>query len=340
MCPGSPAGPPDELAKRLKAEAAALGFDLCGIARAEALDPAPLRDWIARGDAADMDYMKGRLDERLDPGRVVPGARSVVALAVSYFRPQDEGDPALRRVARYARGRDYHLFLRRKVRQLRRRLLALAPGARVHPSVDTSPVMEKVWAQKAGLGWVGKNGLLIAPPFGSWVLLATLITDLALAPDAPHPERCGSCNACLPACPTLALRGRGEVDSRRCLSYWNIETDAPIPDELKEAASRWTFGCDACQEACPWNEGAAASRTEAFAPRPLVRLRCSELAALGRDAWGKLAQGSPLRRPGYDGLRRSATLGLAHEGEAALESLERDPAPAVRDAAAWVRSRA
>ncbi|HUB06392.1 MAG TPA: tRNA epoxyqueuosine(34) reductase QueG, partial [Myxococcales bacterium] len=268
MCPGSP-GDPREAARLLKARAAELGFDLCGVARAGPIEDGALQAWIERGDAAGMSYMRERVAERLDPGRIVRGARSVVAVAMSYFRPQDEGDPLLRRVARYARGRDYHLFLRRRVRKLRRRLLELCPGSRVHPTVDTSPVMEKVWAQRAGLGWIGKNGLLIAPPFGSWVLLGTLITDAELAPDAPHAERCGSCEACLPACPTGALRGRGEVDARRCLAYWNIETAAPIPAELRSPASAWTFGCDLCQEACPWNREPQGASLPDFAPRPL-----------------------------------------------------------------------
>ncbi len=341
MSPGSPADPADR-ARRLKALALQLGFDLCGVAAAGPIQDGGLRAWLERGYAADMGYMARRIDERLDPRQIVSGARSVVVVAVSYFRPADEGGrpgDGLRRVARYARGRDYHLSVRRRLRKLRLRLLDLCPGAHVHPSVDTSPVMEKVWAQRAGLGWIGKNGLLIAPPFGSWVLLGTLITDAELAPDRPHSEQCGSCRACLPACPTGALRGEGQVDSRRCLSYWTIETAAAIPRELREACSDWTFGCDLCQEVCPWNREARPANWPDFRPGPLVALRCSELAELSPERFAPLSVGSPLRRPGLDGLRRSAALGLARQGDAEAAAcaarLTEDPDQSVADAAEW-----
>jgi epoxyqueuosine reductase len=345
MCPGSPSAPTDSLAlaHQVKARAKELGFDLCGIARAEAIEDGGLAAWMGQGYAADMGYMKERSEERLDPRRVLPGARSVVVVASSYWRPGDEARPELRRVARYARGRDYHLFLRRKVRKLRRRLLELCPGARAHPTVDTSPVMEKVWAQRAGLGWIGKNGLLIAPPFGSWVLLGTILTDAELAPDPPHPERCGRCEACLPACPTGALKGAGQVDSRLCIAYWTIETRGSIPAGLREACADHTFGCDACQDACPWNREAEPSHLPDFAPFPLVSLRCSALAELGESEYEALGRGSPLRRPGRVGLRRNATLGLLRQGGVeAAESCRRlrdDPSPEVREAAAWVLER-
>ncbi len=350
MCPGLPGVPaeraasdPVSLARQLKVRARELGFDLCGIARAGAIEDGGLPAWIEQGYAAGMRYMKDRVEERLDPRRVIRGARSVVVVASSYWRPGDEGRPELRRVARYARGRDYHLFLRRKVRKLRRRLLELCPGARAHPTVDTSPVMEKVWAQRAGLGWIGKNGLLIAPPFGSWVLLGTILTDAELAPDEPHPERCGSCEACLPACPTGALLGAGQVDSRRCIAYWTIETRGSIPPELREACADWTFGCDTCQDACPWNREAEAAHLPDYAPSRLVSLRCSELAELGESDYQVFGRGSALRRPGRVGLRRNATLGLLRQGDReAAESCRRllhDPSPELREAAAWVLER-
>ncbi|MHB1844281.1 MAG: tRNA epoxyqueuosine(34) reductase QueG [Deltaproteobacteria bacterium] len=340
MSPGSPndLAEPAGLARWLKAEARAVGFDLCGIARAEPLDGSELTAFLAEGREADMAYLRRRVDERLDPGVLLPGARSVVALAVNYYR-----DDARPRIARYAQGRDYHLFLQRRLRKLRRRILALRPGAKVHPSTDTSPVWEKVWAQRAGLGWVGKNGLLITPEHGSWVLLATLVTDVELAPDAPHEGRCGGCQACLPACPTGALLGAGRLDARRCLSYWTIETRGPIPEALRPAAADWTFGCDACQDACPWNRSPAAAALEDFAPWPLTQLRCSELASLTRERFDGLAQGTPLRRAGFDGLRRSALIGLLREADpqaaATCERLSNDPSEVVRETARWVAAR-
>jgi epoxyqueuosine reductase len=331
---------PADLSRRVKEAARALGFDACGIAEAVPLDPEPLRSWIAAGHAAGMGYMKEHVEERLDPGKLMRGARSVVAVAINYYRPDPPGEPGAPRIARYARGRDYHLFLRRKVRKLRRRLLSIAPGARVHPSVDTSPVMEKAWAERAGIGWVGKNGTLITEEFGSYVLLGALVTDLVLAPDAPHPERCGSCSRCLPACPTGALLGDGALDSRRCIAYWTIETRESIPAELREACAEWTFGCDVCQEVCPWNREAVTTERPDFDPHPLTLLRCSELAGLSADRYAELAVGSPLRRPGLSGLRRNAVLNLLPQGDLATSAaLKDDPDPVVAEAAKWVSER-
>jgi epoxyqueuosine reductase len=301
----------DELTAQLKTEARTLGFDLVGVAAARPLDDAFLRTWIATGRAGPLAYMTERSDERLDPAKIVPNARSVIALAVNYWRgPDPLPSPDAFRVARYARGRDYHLYMRRMVRKLRKKLLALAPGAHAHPSVDTSPVLEKVWAEAAGLGWVGRNGLLITPTFGSWVLLATLITDVELAPDQPHPERCGDCRACLPACPTQALLGDGQVDARRCLSTWTIETDQAIPAPFLPAARGRHFGCDLCQEVCPWNRFAKPSTRADQAPMEIVQLRCSELLALTDAELRAKLVGSALQRPGLAGLRRDAALGL------------------------------
>jgi epoxyqueuosine reductase len=332
-----------DLSARIKDAARVLGFDLCGIAEARPLDRAPLREWIAAGHAAGMGYMSEHVEERLDPGKLLAGARSVIALAINYYRPDPPAERDAPHIARYARGRDYHLFLRRKVRKLRRRVLALAPGARVHPSVDTSPVMEKAWAERAGLGWVGKNGTLITERFGSYVLLGTLVTDLALAPDERHPERCGSCSRCLPACPTAALLGDGVLDSRRCIAYWTIETRATIPEDLRAACAEWTFGCDVCQEVCPWNREAVSTGRHDFDPHPLTQLRCSELALLSTERHAELAVGSPLRRPGLTGLRRNAVLNLLREGSAKARETSRalcnDPDPVVAETAAWVAER-
>jgi epoxyqueuosine reductase len=179
--------------------------------------------------------------------------------------------------------------------------------------------------------------MLITEQFGSYVLLGTLVTDLVLAPDAPHAERCGSCSRCLPACPTGALLGEGKVDSRRCIAYWTIETRAAIPEEMREACADWTFGCDVCQEACPWNRDIVTSARRDFDPHPLTQLRCSELAELSAEGYETLAVGSPLRRPGRTGLRRNAVLNLWRQGDReTARALQDDPDPVVADAAAWV----
>ena len=229
------------------------------------------------------------------------------------------------------------------MRKLRNRLLALAPGARVHPSVDTSPVAEKVWAELAGLGWVGHNGLLLTQRFGSWVLLGTLITDAELAFDEPHPHRCGACRACLPACPTGALLGEGEVDARRCVAYWTIETRGEIPEPMRALATERHFGCDLCQEVCPWNRTPVESARPDFDALPIVRLRCSEIVKQSEPDLARQLSGSPLKRPGIAGFRRDAVLGLVAEGDEqareACARVERDEDPVVRETARWVGRR-
>ncbi|HEX7489226.1 MAG TPA: tRNA epoxyqueuosine(34) reductase QueG, partial [Anaeromyxobacteraceae bacterium] len=237
----------------VKDAARAAGFHEVGVARAEPLDPGPLDRMLARGAEADMVWLRSQRAERLDPARLLPGVRSVVALALSYLEDSGEPEPAHGRVARYARGRDYHGVMKRRLKDLVGRLRAQDPDVRTYHSSDLAPVMEKAWAERAGVGWVGKNGCLITPRFGSWVLLATVLLDRDLEPDPPHPERCGSCAACLPACPTGAIVEPGLVDARRCISFQTIERRGPIPVEVAERLGPWVFGCDDCQTICPWN---------------------------------------------------------------------------------------
>src|SRR5512138_2243537 len=224
---------------------------------------------LARGAEADMTWLRTQRAERLDPGRVLPGARSVVALALSYAA--GEGTPPRAgegEVARYARGRDYHGVAKRRLKALLAELGAADPGARFWAGSDIGPVMEKAWAERAGLGWVGKNGCLITVEHGSWVVLGAVLTDRELEADAPHPERCGSCTACLAACPTGAIPEPGLVDARRCLSFWTIERRGEVPADVAARLGRWTFGCDDCQTVCPWNRGVAPSADAALLPRP------------------------------------------------------------------------
>jgi epoxyqueuosine reductase len=306
----------------VKARALALGFDLCGIARARALDPAPLAKWLSRGWDADLTYMRERRAEREDPRVLLPGAQSVVVVAASYgpareeqesTAPREEDEsaapqpvaPALR-VARYAQGRDYHNVLTKKARKLAAWLRADL-GARVYSEVDAGAVAEKAWAQEAGLGWIGKNGLLIHERYGSWLLLGALVTDLALAPDAPHPDRCGDCAACIPACPTQAIPEPRFIDSTRCLAYHTIEHRGPIPPELAARAGGRVFGCDACQEACPWNRRALPGTLVQLKARPEQRaLALEDVLALTQDEMRRRYEGTALMRAQRDGLVRSA----------------------------------
>jgi epoxyqueuosine reductase len=323
-------------AAAVREAARAARFSLVGLAPAEPLDPGPLQRWLAAGYAADMSWMARRLEERLDPGLVLPGAKTVVALAIAYHRPKGERSP----FARYARGRDYHYAHRDRMRALRKRLCALDPGLETYACVDTGLAMEKVWAERAGLGWIGKNGCLINPELGSWLTLSVMFLDRAVdAYDRPHDNRCGDCALCLRACPTKAFAAPGVVDARRCLAYQSIENRADVPLPLRRGFRGRTFGCDVCQEVCPYDRGPFPPGDARFEPRPLARLTPAEMAALTSDEFRELAAGSAAARAQYDGLRRNAlySIGAARDRRARplLARLARDEAAVVREAARW-----
>src|SRR5262245_28929662 len=328
-----------EQAERVRGEARALGFDAVGIAPA---DPPPhadfLRAWLAEGYAGEMAWLARRADEREDPRRVLPGARSIVAVGVVYDAPasaarsepqangvttasaaRSEAKPrevptARGRVARYAGGRDYHHVLGAKLRALARAIEALVPGTRTRSYVDTGPVLERPVAARAGLGWIGKNTLLIHPRLGSQLFLGVVLTDLALAPDVPEPDHCGSCRACLDACPTGAFPEPYVLDASRCLSYTTIELRSAIPEPLRRAQADWVFGCDVCQEVCPWNTRARrvvpedrAGLRAALAPHELWREPpLAGLLAPDESAWPHSTVLTALRRAKWRGLLRNA----------------------------------
>jgi epoxyqueuosine reductase len=337
--------------------ASELGFQAVGIARANvALD-----DDIARYDAFVAAGMQGEMSwlakhreprARLDGDAVLPGAQSVVCLARRYQRSRDQeaGDPEVARsIARYARGRDYHKFLRKRVRRLATFVRSLgSPESPVHarPLCDDAPVLERAWAARAGLGFVGKNGLLIVPGVGSMVLLGEVVTTLALSPDSPMTERCGSCTRCLDACPTGAFAAPFVLDARRCISYLTIEHRSSIPVELRTAVGSHLFGCDDCQLVCPFNasaglRGSRAERTDPFVPLErwsVVDLQ--SLLAIDEGSWRELSEGSPLRRAGRTGLARNAAIVLGNLGDRAAvpalaQAAESHPDAVVRDAARW-----
>ncbi len=297
----------------IRRRATELGFDAVGVARADvALGPEldRYRAFLSAGKHGAMDYLardpeaRGRLDHEA----ILPGAKAVICVARSYARSaaEEEADPPLsRRIARYARGQDYHNFLRKKLRLLAKFVRSLEPGTRARPLLDEEPVLERVWAARAGLGFVGKNGLVIVPGRGSFVLLGEVVTTLALPEDAPMAERCGACTRCLDACPTAAFDAPFVLDPRRCVAYLTIEDTAGDRDGIGEHL----FGCDECQSVCPYNRTAPPdpARTRAF--RPGARWRDLDLAGLvAQDEAGFLAltTGSPVRRATRAGLARSA----------------------------------
>jgi epoxyqueuosine reductase len=328
-------------ADAVKAAARSCGFPLVGLAPATALDSGPLERWLAAGYAADMHWMGERREERLDPRRVLAGARTVVALAIPYQPARPASPERAGGVARYARGRDYHYAHRDRLKTLRKRLLHLDPQLETYACVDTGVAMEKPWAERAGLGFIGKNGCLITRSHGSWVTLSVMFLDRAVdSYDSPHPNLCGDCTRCLTGCPTGALPSPGVVDARRCISYQTIENQGLVPLGLRPRLRGHLFGCDVCQEVCPFNRSELPAGDERLAPRPLGLMREEEIAALSREAFDRLSAGMALARAKYDGLRRNAILALsparARQVRPLLERLAQDDSPIVRDAARWV----
>jgi epoxyqueuosine reductase len=316
-----------QLTERVRAAGRALGFDAIGVAPAE---PPPhaefLREWLARGYAGEMAWLARRAAEREDPRRVLPGARSVVVVGLVYDRGAEPDASAGGKVARYAGGRDYHEVLLERLAQLEREIAALAPGACTRSYVDTGPVLERPLGARAGVGWVGKNTLLIHPALGSYLFLGVVLTDLALSPDAPEPDHCGSCRACLDACPTDAFAEPYVLDASRCLSYTTIELRGAIPAPLREPQADWVFGCDVCQEVCPWNQRSkrrvpADERglRAALAPRPEWRRPpLARLLDLDEAGFRALAEGTALTRTKWRGLLRNALVAAGNSGDTSL----------------------
>lgn len=338
----------EEAAALIKTRARELGFAVCGIARADVpleLEYQRYREAMANGLQGPLEYLAKHAEvrERLDTDAILAGAKSVIVVGARYDRPGEDQDPPLaQQIARYARGQDYHGFLRKKVRKLAE--LVRAFGAEARPMSDTAPVLERAWAARAGVGFVGKNGLIIAPGLGSTMLLAEVVTTLDLPPDAPIEERCGRCTLCLDACPTDAFVRPFVLDASRCISTATIELRGAIPVVLRQAVSERLFGCDVCQDVCPHN---AKSRPEALLGarhRPHDRwstITLADLARIGMEngpSFEELAVGTPLLRAGPEGLARNACLALSRvEGsEAVLRDVEQHhPSEVVRDAARW-----
>jgi epoxyqueuosine reductase len=338
----------------LKQFAREAGFDLCGIARADRYPRlSRLTEWIASGRAGDMRYLADSLDERLDPRRVLPTARSIVALGVVYNsaapRSSDITEAGRVSIARYAWGEDYHEVIRARLRRLVQWMSDTAgPGFEAFSCVDNGPMQERVYAEQAGLGWIGKNSCVINPTLGSWIFLAEILTNADLDPDEPAVDQCGTCTRCIEACPTGAIVGPGEVDATRCLSYVTIEARDDVEAGMREAVRQQVFGCDICQDVCPWNRRAAESDDPAWQPRTgLLHPQLIDLCRMSDDAWRGVIRGSAIRRAGLRRIRRSLAYAAAHlpagEREAALDALAAHPSGAdamVTTALRWARTRA
>jgi epoxyqueuosine reductase len=335
------------IAAELKAQAVRLGFGLCGVCPATAPPGVDrLREWLAAGYAGQMHYLPERAEAAGDPQHVLEGARSVVMLAMNYRTAEPAASQSGQgRVSRYAWGADYHDVIRARLAELANWLRVQLPGASVRGVVDTAPLLEREFAQLAGLGWIGKNTLLLNKQIGSWFFLAALLTDMELEYDAPHEtDHCGTCRACLDACPTGAFVDAYVLDARRCISYLTIELREAIPTELRKGVGEWLFGCDVCQDVCPWNHRAPISREPEF--QPAAGMNAIDLAALFEldDAgFRQRFRHTPMWRAKRRGLLRNAAIVLGNQTDAAaLPALVRglnDTEPLVRAACAWALGR-
>ncbi len=328
-----------------------MGFAACGFASAGE-DPVRsdrLEEWLGEGHHGSMEWMEARLHHRRSPQGLWPDARSVIALGMSYAPGRDplelEAERSRARISVYAQGKDYHDVVKKRLKALARWLVADQPQAEVKVFVDTAPVMEKPLGEAAGIGWQGKHTNMVSPDHGSWLFLGAIYTTLELAPARPHRDQCGSCRACLDACPTDAFPQPYLLDARRCISYLTIEHKGPVAEEFRAALGNRIYGCDDCLAVCPWNKFAqTAHAAREFLPRAeLVAPRLAELLALDDAGFRTLFSGSPIKRIGRDRFVRNCLYAAGNSGDASLiapvEALAADPDPVVADAAQWALAR-
>jgi epoxyqueuosine reductase len=299
---------PLQLTQLIKQAAYNVGFAACGVSRAEVLEDEArrLERWLSENRQGQMAYLAREFDRRIDPRRLLPGAQSVISVLGNYH-PGDLpawGSPL--RISKYALGRDYHRVIRTMLKLLTASIQAIAGDAAFRLAVDSSPIMEKAWAVRSGLGWHGKNGVVIAPGEGSFFFLGEIITDLALSYDHPMAGQCGRCRRCIEACPTGAIYEPHRIDARRCLSYLTIEHKGPLPPEMAGICRDWIFGCDICQDVCPFNRFARPRQAAGFGiPPDVFSLTERQWGALTTDDFAQLFKGSAVKRTGYDRLMRN-----------------------------------
>ncbi len=348
-----------QLSRPVKDAAAQAGFDLAGIAAVgEFSELQYFPTWIAEGRGGEMAYLQARDEQgrlkRASLRSVAPWARSVVVCALNYNTAQPYSTQVNDRdrgwISRYAWSRrDYHQVVLKKLKQVEVKISGQWPAAsgqeiKTRAYVDTGPVVERVYAKYAGIGWIGKNTCIINQRLGSWLFLGVILTSLELAPDLPAPDRCGTCRRCLEACPTHALTAPWRLDSNLCISYLTIEKRGAIPGDLRDGMGRQVFGCDICQDVCPWNRRAPAGAEPELQPRPeLVNPALDWLAEMTPGQFAETFRGSPVRRAKLSGLRRNAVIAMGNSADSkfipTLESLCSDPDPAVAEHARWARTR-
>lgn len=299
---------------RVRQKALELGFDACGFSKAGPLDEEAFRleQWLNQNLHSSMGWMEHHFEKRIDPTKLVPGAKSVVSVIMSYRFPENELhdlNTKQPKIAKYARGRDYHKVFKGKLKQLflfTKELLGDIDG-RIF--VDSAPVMDKAWAQRSGLGWLGKNGNLLNKEHGSWFLIGEMIIDVPFHYDAPVTDHCGTCTACIDACPTHAIHEPYRIDSGKCISYLTIELKDKMPVHLQGQTSGWMFGCDICQDVCPWNRNAAYGHIEDLKPRDhVLNPPIKQWSRIREDQFDTLFNGSPVRRAGFDKFKMNAEI--------------------------------
>ena len=337
----------DQATGKLKQKAIELGFDLAGVAVLGKSDGVErLRPWLESGKNAGMSYMSERLDAYEDPNLVLDGVRCILMLGTAYHTLEpaqlDSGEGC---ISRYAWGIDYHDLIRERLKLLSAYHRELFPNGHARGVVDTAPILERHFAKKAGLGWIGKNNLLINDRFGSWIFLSGLLSTESLTPDESGPDqKCGSCQACLNACPTGALVAPCSLDACRCLSYWLVENRGPIPLELRPLVDNRLFGCDTCQAVCPANRESQKSHEQAFFPRPgQYQVPLLDILQITEEQFNERFEGTPIKRIGREGLLRNAAIVAGNRPtpslKEALTELLNSPSETVRDAAAWALNR-
>ena len=296
-----------EASKIVKRLAREQGFDACGISAAGFLEEEAtgLENWLNAGFHGTMSWMERHFDERLDPRKLVPGAKSVISVVLNYF--PNEGQRAdAPKISKYAYGRDYHKVIRGK---LKRMLLCIQDEigeVSGRGFVDSAPVMDRAWARKSGLGWVGKHSLLLSKGSGSYFFIGALIVDIELEPDGPTTDHCGSCTACIDACPTSAIVAPTVVDSNKCISYLTIEYKGALPSEYQEKMEDWVYGCDICQDVCPWNRFSTPHTESDFNIRDAIQNNDWETwEEVTHELWEEITKGSAMRRVGFDGFKRN-----------------------------------
>ena len=292
----------------IKQKAQELGFISCGISKAEFLETeAPrLEQWLRENRHGQMGYMERNFDKRLDPTLLVPGAKSVITLLYNYYSPEEQSDPQAPKISKYAYGHDYHKVLKKKLKTFLNLIREEIGEVQGRCFVDSAPVMDKAWAAKSGLGWIGKNTNLIAKQTGSFFFIAELIIDLELESDLPTTDHCGQCTACLDACPTEALTAPYQIDASKCISYFTIELKEELPQEYQLKMDNWMFGCDVCQTVCPWNRFAKPHQEPAFDPHPdLLGMQAQEWKELTEEVFDQLFERSAVKRTQYSGLKRN-----------------------------------